>query len=78
MLMDPATRFPALVITQDETGREVEYYCFDRFQFPVRLDDDDFNPDKLWPPRPNNLSSPSSPPRRPAETSPNRNGPFQR
>jgi Protein of unknown function (DUF1571) len=78
MLMDPATRFPALVITQDETGREVEYYCFDRFQFPVRLDDDDFNPDKLWPPRPNNFSSPSSPPRRPAETSPNRNGPFQR
>jgi Protein of unknown function (DUF1571) len=75
MLMDPATRFPTLVITQDETGREVEYYCFDRFQFPVRLDDDDFNPDKLWPPRPNSLSSPPSPPRRPPETSPNREGP---
>ena len=32
---------PALIITQDETGREVEYYCHDRIQAPVRLDDDD-------------------------------------
>jgi hypothetical protein len=39
---------PALIITHDETGREVEYYCHDRIQAPVRLDDDDFNPDKLW------------------------------
>jgi hypothetical protein len=45
---DSATKLPSLVITQDETGREVEYYCYDRYQFPVRLDDDDFNPDKLW------------------------------
>jgi len=48
-LFDTITRFPVLVITQDDTGREVEYYGFDRFQFPVRLDEDDFNPDKLWP-----------------------------
>jgi hypothetical protein len=47
-LFDTATKFPVLIITQDETGREVEYYCYDRFQFPVRLDNDDFNPDKLW------------------------------
>jgi hypothetical protein len=47
-LFDPASKFPALIITQDDTGHEVEYYCYDRFQFPVHLDDDDFNPDKLW------------------------------
>ena len=40
---------PTLVIAQNEVGQEVEYYCYDRFEFPVRLDDDDFNPDKLWP-----------------------------
>jgi hypothetical protein len=45
---DPQTKFPALLITHDETGHEVEYYFYDRFEFPVRLDDDDFNPDKLW------------------------------
>jgi hypothetical protein len=47
-LFDPNTRLPALIITEDATGHEVEYYCYDRFQFPVRLDEDDFNPDKLW------------------------------
>ena len=31
----------------DDGGQEVEYYWFDRIQYPVRLDDDDFNPDKL-------------------------------
>jgi hypothetical protein len=45
---DPQTKFPALLITYDETGHEVEYYSYDRFEFPVHLDDDDFNPDKLW------------------------------
>jgi hypothetical protein len=48
-VFDPVTKFPALLITQDDHGREVEYYCYDRFEFPVHLDDDDFNPDKLWP-----------------------------
>jgi Protein of unknown function (DUF1571) len=47
-VFDPETKFPILVITHDDTGHEVEYYCYDRFEFPVRLDDDDFNPDKLW------------------------------
>jgi hypothetical protein len=42
------TKLPVLVITQDETGHEVEYYCYDRFLFPVGLDDKDFNPDELW------------------------------
>jgi Protein of unknown function (DUF1571) len=42
------TRFPVLLITQDETGHEVEYYCYDRFLFPVDLDDKDFDPSELW------------------------------
>jgi len=46
---DPANGLPVLVITHDEAGKEVEYYCYDRIQFPVKLDDDDFNPNKLWP-----------------------------
>jgi hypothetical protein len=48
LAFDPATQLPVLLITQDDTGREVEYYCYDLFQFPVKLDDDDFNPDRLW------------------------------
>jgi hypothetical protein len=39
---------PVLVITQNELGREVEFYCYDLFQIGVHLDDDDFNPEKLW------------------------------
>lgn len=45
---DAVTRFPTLMIMQDHTSREVEYYFYDRFEFNVRLDDDDFNPDRLW------------------------------
>jgi hypothetical protein len=45
---ETARGLPALIVTHDETGREVEYYCHDRIQAPVRLDEDDFNPDKLW------------------------------
>ncbi|MBI3406801.1 MAG: DUF1571 domain-containing protein [Planctomycetes bacterium] len=45
---DPETQMPLLVISQDDTGREVEYYCHDRIQFSVGLDNDDFNPDLLW------------------------------
>jgi len=26
----------------------VEYYCYDRFLFPVALDNKDFDPDELW------------------------------
>lgn len=47
-VFDPQTKLPALIITHDDTGHEVEYYCYDRLESPVRLDDDDFNPDKLW------------------------------
>lgn len=50
-VFDPETKLPVLIITRDDTGHEVEYYCYDRFEFPVHLDDDDFNPDKLWNPK---------------------------
>src|SRR5262249_54657539 len=50
LAFDPTTHLPALLITQDETGREVEYYCYDLIQFPVKLDDDDFDPDRMWGP----------------------------
>src|SRR5262245_46265903 len=43
-----ANHLPVLVITKDERGQEVEYYRFDRFQARVKLDDDDFNPQKLF------------------------------
>lgn len=39
---------PVVVMTYDAAGKEVEYYCFDRFLFPVRLDDADFDPDRAW------------------------------
>jgi uncharacterized protein DUF1571 len=45
---DDNSHLPVLMITRDEKGQEVEYYCHDRIQFPVSLDDDDFSPDKLW------------------------------
>jgi hypothetical protein len=44
---DAATGLPTLVIAHDPSG-EVEYYCYDHVQWPVRLDDDDFNPERLW------------------------------
>ena len=44
---DATSGLPVLVITHDPEG-EVEYYCHDHIQWPVRLDDDDFNPDRLW------------------------------
>jgi hypothetical protein len=48
MYFDPELRLPMLVVTYDDKGQEVEYYRYDRLQAPVNLDDDDFNPDKLW------------------------------
>jgi hypothetical protein len=45
---DPDSQLPVLVITRDDRGAEVEYYRYDRLQFPVLLDADDFDPDKLW------------------------------
>ncbi len=48
MYFDPQWQLPMLVITYDEKGNEVEYYHYDRLMTPVHLDDDDFNPNKLW------------------------------
>jgi hypothetical protein len=45
---DPDSKLPLLVTAVDDRGQEVEYYSYDRLQYPVKLDDDDFNPDKLW------------------------------
>jgi hypothetical protein len=44
---DPESHLPILVLTYDDAKREVEYYFYDRFQHPVKLDEDDFNPEKL-------------------------------
>jgi hypothetical protein len=46
---DPDWHLPLLVVTRDAEGHEVEYYRYDRLQAPLKLDDDDFDPDKLWP-----------------------------
>jgi hypothetical protein len=45
---DTASRFPVLVVAQDEVGGEVEYYCYDNFLFPGRCCDDEFDPERLW------------------------------
>jgi Protein of unknown function (DUF1571) len=39
---------PALVLATDDKGQLVEYYLHDRYLYPVKLGDDDFNPEKLW------------------------------
>jgi hypothetical protein len=45
---DPEMKLPMLICTTDERGREAEYYRYDRLQYPVNLQDSDFDPDKLW------------------------------
>jgi hypothetical protein len=45
---DPDTSLPMLVTAKDERGLDVEYYRYDRLQAGVKLDDNDFDPDKLW------------------------------
>jgi hypothetical protein len=45
---DAANGLPVLIVTFDHQGKEVEYYCHDRIQAPANLDDDDFNPYRLW------------------------------
>jgi hypothetical protein len=45
---DPATGLPTLIIAKDDRGQEVEYYRYDRLQPNVKLDDNDFDPEKLW------------------------------
>jgi hypothetical protein len=44
---DATSGLPALYITHDASG-EVEYYCHDRVQWPAPMDDNDFNPDRVW------------------------------
>ncbi len=45
---DPDHGLPVLIVTHDETNREVEYYCHDRFEFPPRYPDEHFDPDRRW------------------------------
>jgi hypothetical protein len=44
----PEEKLPMLICTTDERGKEVEYYHYDRLEHPVKLDDADFDPDRLW------------------------------
>jgi hypothetical protein len=46
---DPDTGLPTLIVARDERGDEAEYYRYDRLQLGVKLDDADFDPDRLWP-----------------------------
>jgi hypothetical protein len=48
VLIDPVSHLPVLMSTRDQRGHEVEYYCYDNLQYPLRLGDDDFNPDRLF------------------------------
>ncbi len=41
----PSHMLPVLVLTYDASGKEVEYYCFDQFLYPIRLRDSDFDPE---------------------------------
>ncbi len=45
---DESLGLPTLIVTFDTNHHEVEYYCFDRLQTPVDLDDADFDPASLW------------------------------
>ncbi len=47
-VFDSATSLPVLVTLRDEANKEVEFYCYDRIEYPARLTDDDFNPDLIW------------------------------
>jgi hypothetical protein len=46
---DTTLHFPVLLITHDAEGKEVEFYCLDRFLFPGpgRFSDEEFNPAHL-------------------------------
>jgi hypothetical protein len=46
---DPKTHLPVLIVTQDDKGHEVEYYRYDKIIVNYKLDDSDFDPDRLWP-----------------------------
>ena len=42
--LDSETHLPALIVTHDERGQEVEYYRYERYLLQVELDDHDFDP----------------------------------
>lgn len=44
---DATTGLPVLYITHDPDG-EVEYYCLDGIIWPAPMDDNDFNPERVW------------------------------
>ena len=43
----PSYGLPVLVVATDPKGKELEYYCFDRFRLPAGLTDADFDPARL-------------------------------
>jgi Protein of unknown function (DUF1571) len=47
-LFDTANSLPVLATAKDDAGKEIEYYCYDRVQYPARLSDNDFNPELIW------------------------------
>lgn len=44
----PESKLPVVYFCYDELGREQNFNAYDRLQLNLRLDDDDFNPDRLW------------------------------
>lgn len=43
----PSFGLPVLIIATDATGKEGEYYLFEKIKLPANLTDADFNPDRL-------------------------------
>lgn len=43
----PSYGLPVLVVATDPKGKELEYYCFERFRLPAGLGDPDFDPARL-------------------------------
>jgi hypothetical protein len=42
------SHLPELISTRDEKGQEVEYYWYERLEYPQQFTDADFDPDQLW------------------------------
>lgn len=45
---DTKTHLPVLYLSFDEQDRELNYNLYDRLQVGLKLDDDDFNPERIW------------------------------
>jgi hypothetical protein len=56
-MFDATHHLPLLIVTEDTTGHEVEYYCYDRIQFNLPFDDAEFDPAKLWPEKPSSFAA---------------------